>query len=460
MASASTANTSTSGSAAAGFGDAGPRTPPPPLVRRPSAQEQEDAIGRSIRFMEYDTDIGRSSERAVAWGGDTQNSRGDGGGTTGGRSDAEDSGDGGGSRPRSTGSRAPAIRTAALPAPVGRFGHGPVARMVDKMVWLFVLSNMLLTCWLITVWPIALPYVYIGQLALLVTARLVYYWRLKWIYFCMDTCYFGNALTIVYLLAFRDNLELFEMVFAVTNGPLLLAVIPYRNSFVPHNWDKVTSCYIHVFPALVTFTLRWHVVDTWWTCEDVTNPDGSHDTATLNETWTAEECDWPHSLWWVLLGGVGFFCAHQLFYFVVVQVIGSKRLREDKSYLTSYRYLMSLKGFVYKLATSLGYRYRVAGYAVISLVYGLLTLVPTPLLFHSYHTHVCVLIAACMVVLYNGGSFYMDVFSRKYAQSRGFAEVEPGTETLEPTAKVAPAVATSAPAGAETKVAAAVVETV
>lgn len=42
----------------------------------------------------------------------------------------------------------------------------------------------------------------------------------------------------------------------ISNGPLAIAVIAWKNSLVFHDIDKITSLYIHIAPPLGTFKLR------------------------------------------------------------------------------------------------------------------------------------------------------------------------------------------------------------
>ena len=47
----------------------------------------------------------------------------------------------------------------------------------------------------------------------------------------------------------------------LANGPLAWAILVWRNSFVFHSVDKVTSTFIHAMPPLVTFCQRWMADD-------------------------------------------------------------------------------------------------------------------------------------------------------------------------------------------------------
>eukprot|EP01132_Coremiostelium_polycephalum_P002277 gene2277-2804_t len=60
---------------------------------------------------------------------------------------------------------------------------------------------------------------------------------------------------VAFLLAPNSRI-LFCSCFSFMNGPILLAVLPYRNSLVFHSLDKATSVLIHILPSVVTYSLR------------------------------------------------------------------------------------------------------------------------------------------------------------------------------------------------------------
>ena len=78
-------------------------------------------------------------------------------------------------------------------------------------------------------------------------------------YFMLDFCYLANLILIVYLTFYPSSPHLFMMNFVNCTGPLLFSVIMWRNSLVFHSIEKVTSVFIHIYPNLVVFVLRWMV---------------------------------------------------------------------------------------------------------------------------------------------------------------------------------------------------------
>ena len=79
-------------------------------------------------------------------------------------------------------------------------------------------------------------------------------------YFLLDFCYFTNLLLLIYLWLIPAGPlagKLFMAVFYFTNGPLLGAVVFWRDSLVFHAVDKMTTLLLHVLPALTVVTIRW-----------------------------------------------------------------------------------------------------------------------------------------------------------------------------------------------------------
>ena len=66
----------------------------------------------------------------------------------------------------------------------------------------------------------------------------------------LDFCYFVQVLLVLSIYVFKDNAEFFQIVFSMANGPLLIALVMWKNSLVFHDLDKTTSMFIHLFPSL------------------------------------------------------------------------------------------------------------------------------------------------------------------------------------------------------------------
>ena len=85
------------------------------------------------------------------------------------------------------------------------------------------------------------------------------YKRLKYHYFLIDFCYFVHLMAVLHVLLWPTNRRSFQVMFAAANGPIVFAILAWRNSLVFHSLDKTTSLLVHVFPPLVTYCMRWCV---------------------------------------------------------------------------------------------------------------------------------------------------------------------------------------------------------
>mmetsp|Transcript_5326 Transcript_5326/g.9781 ORF Transcript_5326/g.9781 Transcript_5326/m.9781 type:complete len:205 (-) Transcript_5326:218-832(-) len=79
-----------------------------------------------------------------------------------------------------------------------------------------------------------------------------------WQLFFYDFCYIINLLCYVYCWIYPNSTHFFHMLFVVANGPLAWSEIAFDNSLVFHDWSKVFSVFIHINPAILSYSLRWH----------------------------------------------------------------------------------------------------------------------------------------------------------------------------------------------------------
>jgi hypothetical protein len=73
----------------------------------------------------------------------------------------------------------------------------------------------------------------------------------------LDFCYFVQMMCLAHIWVWPTSDSLALLVFVFGNGPLLCAIVAWRNSLVFHSLDKTTSLFIHVFPCLLTYCTRW-----------------------------------------------------------------------------------------------------------------------------------------------------------------------------------------------------------
>ena len=88
----------------------------------------------------------------------------------------------------------------------------------------------------------------------LLPMRVYKYKKRDWHYFLFDMCYYVNILNFIYIWFLPSSPALFVACYCLSHGALASAVITWRNSLVFHDFDKVTSLFIHIYPPF-TFTV-------------------------------------------------------------------------------------------------------------------------------------------------------------------------------------------------------------
>ncbi|RUP46523.1 hypothetical protein BC936DRAFT_146843 [Jimgerdemannia flammicorona] len=132
-----------------------------------------------------------------------------------------------------------------------------VVRIRDKVSFVVGVGNACLSPWMAAKYPEWVPHWYTLQALYLIPLRFFIYKSRSWHYFVYDLCYFVNVLTVLWLYVFPSSQWLFISLFCLTHGPIAWAIIAWRNSFVFHSMDKVTSLFIHIFPPFALYTVRW-----------------------------------------------------------------------------------------------------------------------------------------------------------------------------------------------------------
>jgi len=233
-----------------------------------------------------------------------------------------------------------------------------------------------------------------------------YYYVKKWQYFMMDFCYFAQACNYTYLFYARDSCSLLKVCFAYALGPLGWAVIMWRNSLVFHDFDKVTTVYVHVLPAWLLVCLRHYEGDACapWGFADFGN-------------------------------ALAVYAAWQAAYFLKTEVVDKKKLDADPRIQTSLRWMsadtdkgagkvvcdfLRARG-VLEPGEKLNYREFKTQFIFMAtqLVYTAVTFVPIPVMWRWPEAASLVTLVLCATTAYNGGAYYIEIFSRRYARQFG-----------------------------------------
>ncbi|CAO0803080.1 unnamed protein product [Mucor circinelloides] len=283
-------------------------------------------------------------------------------------------------------------------------------RLHDKVSFVVGVGNTCITPVIAARLPVWIPIYYTVQLCYLITLRFFVYKSKQWHYFFFDLCYYVNLLTLLFLWVFPSSTLLYTAAFTLTNGPVLWAIITWRNSLVFHSLDKVTSVFIHIFPALVTYTLRWFTV-----------LHGDPDQALVyRDQHFPAISKMPVMGWWyTLFVSTGFYLAWQIFYVCFVMVAKKDKV-ESGSRTTSYTTLLNKspenknKSFILAITSLFGEKYKLHMFIFWQFWYTLGTSALTYFYYKSFWFHSSCLMTMFAVSVWNGASYYIDVFSKHY----------------------------------------------
>jgi len=260
---------------------------------------------------------------------------------------------------------------------------------------------------------------FLAVLPILFSVKYVTYKRLNWHYFLIDFCYFGNLSCFLQILLFPAQSVLSQINFCLANGPLAFAIPVWQNSLVFHDVDRTSSTYIHLFPVLLTFCLRWYPTQT----PQLLGPYYSTpaDPAALNTL------GFSH----IFLATV-LYAIWQALYLLKTEVLDRAKFEADPTLQSSLIWMASdtknvCVNAVLVLLRKVGMfapteRYNARQlktkmvFVTTQFVYTIGTFLPAPLLYRYFWLHCLFVVWLVGVVVHNGASYYIEVFSRKYAQ--------------------------------------------
>jgi len=217
------------------------------------------------------------------------------------------------------------------------------------------------------------------------------------------------------------------VVFALSSGPLVWAIIAWKNRLVFHDIDKVTSLAIHSFPVGVSYLWRW---------TPMSQPADAI-SELLGLGWSPVKFPVPPSadtvgLWELYALPLLVYSIWQILYYWKTEVLDLSRLNADPELQTSLRWLVrdtrnAMNVMVRRVLTATGFLRRDEAlnaahlktkiiFMVAQLIYTFLTLLPVWLMYNNFYFHTCFLLGVFSISTYNGAEFYIQNFSEKYQQ--------------------------------------------
>jgi len=283
----------------------------------------------------------------------------------------------------------------------------PQVKMIDKLSFTFGVLTICGSEWLALRHADWFPLYYYFIMTMLLVWRLITYSKDKYQLFMLDFCYFVNLSVALQTAFFPTDINWFKANYILCMGPLMFAIIVWKNSLVFHSLDKLTSFFLHAFPPLTVHLFRWGLIP---------NP--------------AIEKDDHLAPMEVLLLPLGLYLVWQLGYWTITEGVLRRQLANDPDLITSIRYLAGDKknGFrnlCLSLLCSLGlthpgedldpeaFKTKIT-FAATQLVYTLITVIPTPFLYSSYRFSCIYLVLLYGFGTWNGASYYIEVFAERY----------------------------------------------
>ncbi|OLN97472.1 putative membrane protein [Colletotrichum chlorophyti] len=232
------------------------------------------------------------------------------------------------------------------------------------------------------------------------------YHRRGYHYFLADLCYFVNFLLLLSMWVFPGSKRLFLAAYCLAYGNNAVAIIMWRNSLVFHSFDKVTSLFIHIMPCatlhcmvhLVSKELQASRFPAVYTIQN--SPVGSP-TAYGNVASMLAWSSIPYAVW-------------QLSYYFFITVRRREKIAAGRP--TSFTWLRKSysKSWIGKVVLSLPDSLQESAFMLIQYSYAVLTMLPCPIWFMSRYASAGFLMAVFTWSVYNGATYYIDVFGTRF----------------------------------------------
>lgn len=290
---------------------------------------------------------------------------------------------------------------------------------IDKISFVMGILIIMVTEAFLLLFPSQLPTLYTVLLIPLLLLRYYLYRKSKEHYFLYDFCYYQQVLVLLQIYSFPESTVLFKINFALTNGPLAMAVILWRNSLVFHSVDKMTSSMIHLLPSVVMYSMKWqsHLLDhkfPLWE-EDEMEPKPLSSAGLFNWNKIVDSSNILNFMCYPFLC----YLIWQCLYLFKTEVISRKKLLNDYEIMTSLRYLQRKATYTtaYKIINRLfGPNHLLLGFVFYQGTYTILTLLPIPIFWHSMRIHSLYLSLIFIQALINGASYYFQIFATRYIE--------------------------------------------
>lgn len=275
----------------------------------------------------------------------------------------------------------------------------------EKISFICGVLNVLISGYLIGGYPEYFHWWYTVQLLYFMPIRYYTYHKRGYHYFLADLCYFVNFLCMCTIWFFPKSKRLFISTYCLAFGNNAIAIAMWRNSMVFHSFDKVTSLFIHIMPCVSLHVLVHNLPNglqearfpAIWTIKNSLPGSKEHYSLGAMTLWATI----PYAVW-------------QLSYHFLITVRRREKIAAGRP--TSFTWLRKSysKVWIGKFVCSLPEYLQEPAFMFIQYSYAVLTMLPCPLWFWYRYASAGFLLAVFCWSVYNGATFYIDVFGKRF----------------------------------------------
>eukprot|EP01125_Pyxidicula_operculata_P002116 TRINITY_DN1205_c0_g1_i1.p1 TRINITY_DN1205_c0_g1~~TRINITY_DN1205_c0_g1_i1.p1 ORF type:complete len:337 (+),score=41.97 TRINITY_DN1205_c0_g1_i1:409-1419(+) len=272
----------------------------------------------------------------------------------------------------------------------------PIIRSKDKISFCLGIFLLVVMEYVVVACPQQFPLVYTALLIPLLIYRFLDYHKSNYHYFMLDFCYYVQVWCLVSSFVLPHHNRVFKVFFGLGNGPLLSAIIMWKNKMVFHDLDKITSLFIHVAPPLVSYCLRWF-------------PNVDHNYA-------FDDLEHSYISIYDIFCMVVFYSLWQFLYLFKTEYIDHKKFQEDETLMTSARWFTTVQPHpIYNALRKRGIKASPITILVgVQLIFTIFMLIPVIWIYQYQWVHASVILFAFACATWNGASYYFEVFTENY----------------------------------------------
>lgn len=283
----------------------------------------------------------------------------------------------------------------------------------DKITYSIIFTSFLFTFGLLFYPNTKIPFYFIlAKLSVLFFLRFFEFKRKKWHYYLIEYCYYANALMFFTLIFHSKSKFLLTTLFTNAFGPVASSFLFLRFTIAWHDVSLYTSFFMHMAPALVSWILRFHIVN-------------KHPKSDNNRFIGKEEWDqWLSGMgfmgyWRIFFFGLLFYISWVVpYYYFRFHVLDKRIKRKGNDTLYHYTrenselYNMLLERFNKNNSVFLNRVIYMSLHGVVSF----LSFFVSSLLIYSRNLTLFAVIGLMMMPIWSSSNYYHEYFTEKYGK--------------------------------------------